>query len=108
PVTIPLEELGASLPDPLARAAGLGSPSEAQAPAPELDDGLVLQAVVAGSRPMALISGRIVRPGETIGRARLLRVESSSVVLEGAGRSRLYLPAPGVREAAGARSGAAP
>ena len=62
----------------------------ARGPTPAAE--LRLQAVVTGARPMALISGHLLRPGDAIGSYRLSRVEPSAVHLAGASPRRLVLP----------------
>ncbi len=72
------------LPDPTRPPPGLGAASAASAA--EAPAALVLQSVLLGPgrTPAAVISGRLVALGETVGDARLARVTRHTVELRGA------------------------
>lgn len=72
------------LPDPTRPPAGLQAAGAASAP--EVADALVLQSVLMGPgrTPAAVISGRLVALGDTVGDARLARITAHSVQLHGA------------------------
>jgi MSHA biogenesis protein MshK len=80
---------GASLPDPT-RPPGVLSGGGVEGGA---EAGLRLQSVLTkGDRPMAIISGQVVRVGEKVGEARLVRVTENEAVLRGPGGvERLFL-----------------
>lgn len=89
--TVSAEE-GGALPDPtrpplMLSGAGGGGANGAEA-------GMRLQSVLnpKGNRPTAIISGQVVRVGEKVGEARLVRVSENEAVLRGPGGvERLYL-----------------
>lgn len=72
------------LPDPTRPPPGLQA--AAGASAPEVADALVLQSVLLGPgrQPAAVISGRLVALGDTLGDARVARITARSVQLHGA------------------------
>lgn len=67
-----------TLPPPQARASATGASSSA---VPEAPARPVLQGIRPGDQPSALISGRLLRPGQTVAGHVLLRIESDAVVL---------------------------
>ena len=71
------------LPDPTRPPAGLQAAGAASAPV--VPDALVLQSVLLGPGrpPAAVISGRLVALGDVIGEARLARITTHSVLLQG-------------------------
>ncbi|HZX31580.1 MAG TPA: hypothetical protein VFF03_09530 [Rhodocyclaceae bacterium] len=81
---------GAPLPDPTRPPGGMLSGGGVEGGA---EAGMRLQSVLTkGDRPTAIISGQVVRVGEKVGEARLVRVTENEAVLRGPGGvERLFL-----------------
>lgn len=77
-----------TLPPPQARASATGAGVSA---VPEAPARPVLQGIRPGNQPTALISGRLLRPGQTVQGHVVLRIEIDSVVLRGPQGERVRL-----------------
>lgn len=67
------------------------------APARPANPGLRLEGISRGDQPVALLSGRAVRVGDTLSGFRVTRIDRSAVTLAGPGGARLGLTLGGGR-----------
>jgi len=84
-----------TLPDPTRPPASLTQPSEVAADT----DGPVLQSIlVSPQRRVAVISGRTVQEGDTIGNARVVRITDTQVFLRSGNETRVLRLYPEIRK----------
>jgi MSHA biogenesis protein MshK len=75
-------------------AAGADPAGDDEEPAPVLSSIMI----PAGGKPLAVIDGKVVRVGDTVGEAKVVRITETGVVLKGAQGTETLRMTPGVEK----------